>query len=149
MVIYDPLNRRIPQLDPDVEYESDDSDQEDQTIKHSELIERLQELQAIQGTQLKTPLSNEMYAKLQGLLEAHEKECFSIGKQIVHEVKDSKQPIKIKDDPNILLMIRAYRLFLDYSIIEEAHIKPKQTQMHAFLKEQQEIIDETIRIEKK
>ena len=123
--IFDPLDRKIYNCDED----------DDQTIKREDLVKRLQEIQPIKGSELKTPLSNEMYGKLEALLTAYEKKCYSIGKELVDEAKKTKKGCQIKNDEKIKTMLRAYEIFLQYDIITEAQILTKMNSLRSFVKD--------------
>lgn len=78
--IYDPLERRIPELDPDAEEPDeaeDDSDAEEnvnQAVSREELLNIIEKMPTMRGD-LNVPMSNEMYTQLENLLQAEDAKC--------------------------------------------------------------------------
>ena len=60
--IYDPIDRDIPEDD-------------DQTIKRLNLLNRILNMDAVQGQSLNAPLSNKMHLKLEQLISNSQKRC--------------------------------------------------------------------------
>lgn len=99
------------------------------------------------GSQLRTPLSNQMYMRLEGLIESVEEGCYKEGKMLAEMAKDSSncsKNLRLDENKTIKLMQRAFELFYNYDILTPEKILPKMTNLQNFLKEQQAMIDEMV-----
>lgn len=127
--MFDPLDRPIP------------DEENDESIKRTELIQMLNDMPAILGFALNAPMSKERSALLERMFETEVQVCNEIGQQYLDKAQE--QGLNFTDDiaahEKIVGIGKVHKFFEAYKLVENADVM--QSRFEHLVKKNQQLIN--------
>ena len=129
LVIYDPLERRIPAEgsdddgsdDGEKDDDDDDEENENQAISREELLKQIEEMPSMKGD-LNAPMTNKMHSDLESLLESEDIKCKDLAEAYFLRAKteDMSKSINFADELVVVNFRETLQFFKKYELFEGA-----------------------------
>ena len=112
LVVYDPLDRAIPDED------------NDEAIKRVDLIQKLNEMPAVLGFALNAPMSKERSALLEKMFENVVQNCNKIGQEYQDQAQELGLEFKLDFHQNehVKKIMKVHKFFENFKLIQNADV---------------------------